>query len=307
MGKRKLTYEELLPQWSMKNSGKLSDYTKGSGVSVLWVCEKGHEYPSRIKRRYAGDGCPFCSGRNVIKGENDLATKRPDIAKEWHPDMNGDLTPSDVKCGSGKEVIWLCPYGHDYPAKIRDRTAKRSKGCPYCASKKIWRGDPTKVTTTRGLSLKVMYPELAKQWDYELNDTDPDDYFPHSNKHIHWICERGHRWPAQINSRTREERPNECPFCSGKLPIPGETDLATTDPDIAATWNFELNTISASEVLRTSHDDAFWDCPKRHIFKMRIANRTKGEGCSVCAGKRGAIDYRELLEKGLYRGKINSR
>ena len=38
-----------------------------------------------------------------------LSVTHPEIATQWHPTENGDLTPSDVKAGSGKKVWWKCP------------------------------------------------------------------------------------------------------------------------------------------------------------------------------------------------------
>ena len=35
----------------------------------------------------------------LIKGKNDLATVRPDLAKEWHPTKNDGLLPTDVTAG----------------------------------------------------------------------------------------------------------------------------------------------------------------------------------------------------------------
>ncbi len=60
----------------------------------------------------------------LIKGENDLATLNPTLAKEWHPTGNGNLKPEDVTPGSGKEVWWLCPKGHHYLMVVNQR-AKR--------------------------------------------------------------------------------------------------------------------------------------------------------------------------------------
>ena len=48
----------------------------------------------------------------LIKGENDLATLHPALAKEWHPTKNGNLKPGDVSPGSSKKVWWLCSKGH---------------------------------------------------------------------------------------------------------------------------------------------------------------------------------------------------
>ena len=33
----------------------------------------------------------------LIPGENDLATLFPEIAAEWHPTKNGELSPNDVQ------------------------------------------------------------------------------------------------------------------------------------------------------------------------------------------------------------------
>ena len=43
----------------------------------------------------------------VIKGENDLETLYPEIAKQWHPTANGNLKPSDIAARSNKKYFWL--------------------------------------------------------------------------------------------------------------------------------------------------------------------------------------------------------
>lgn len=39
------------------------------------------------------------------KGKS-LAEVNPELAKEWHPTNNGDLTTMDVTVGSAKKVWW---------------------------------------------------------------------------------------------------------------------------------------------------------------------------------------------------------
>ena len=70
----------------------------------------------------------------LIKGVNDLATLRPDLAAQWHPTKNGDLKPTDVTSGSGRKVLWICPLGHEWQAVIYSRV--KGNGCPICASNK---------------------------------------------------------------------------------------------------------------------------------------------------------------------------
>ena len=66
--------------------------------------------------------CPCCMNRVVVKGINDLATTRPELAKEWHPTKNRDLTPYMVTAGSSKRVWWKCSVcGKDWNTVITSR------------------------------------------------------------------------------------------------------------------------------------------------------------------------------------------
>ena len=65
-------------------------------------------------------------------GFNDLATVMPNLAKEWHPIKNGELTPQNVTAGSNKKVWWLCEKEHAWLASVGRRSA--GNGCPQCAS-----------------------------------------------------------------------------------------------------------------------------------------------------------------------------
>ena len=64
-----------------------------------------------------------------------LAETHPEIAKQWHPIYNKDLTPFDVTPGSGKIVWWKCPKGddHEWQAKIQNRS-RRGDGCVHCSN-----------------------------------------------------------------------------------------------------------------------------------------------------------------------------
>ena len=112
---KKNNKEDLLNEWDNEKNGTLnpSDISYSSSKKVWWRCSKGHEWQAKVSNRvYRNDGCPFCSGRYAIKGETDLQTLYPDIAKEWHPTKNGDLKPSDVTAKSGISVWWQCKKGH---------------------------------------------------------------------------------------------------------------------------------------------------------------------------------------------------
>jgi len=39
----------------------------------------------------------------MLRGKKSLAETHPEIAKQWHPTLNGDLTPFDFTPGSDKK------------------------------------------------------------------------------------------------------------------------------------------------------------------------------------------------------------
>lgn len=73
-------------------------------------------------------------------------------------------------------------------------------------------------------------------------------------------------------------------YCSGLLAIPGENDLTTLFPDIAAQWNREKNGDKVPEqFLPMSACKVWWKCQKGHEWKSAISSRTAGSGCPYCS------------------------
>ena len=131
-----------------------------------------------------------------------LAALYPDIAKEWHPNKNGDLSPEKITPGSGKKVWWICSEEHEYEASIVNRSKKR--GCPFCSN------PPKRVGY--GNDLQSKYPNVAKQWHPTKNgDLTPIDVTAKSGKKVWWVCDAGHEWKVMIAHRSNG---TECPKCS---------------------------------------------------------------------------------------------
>ena len=127
----------LAAQWDTERNGTLTpqQVTLTSNRKAWWICEKGHSFQAVIASRAKGTGCPYCTNRKVLAGFNDLATVEPRIAAEWHPTLNGALTPEMGTVGSTKKVWWECPLGHVWKAAIYPRTGAKKCGCPVCAGK----------------------------------------------------------------------------------------------------------------------------------------------------------------------------
>ena len=127
-----LLFPSLLDDWDYNRNILLpEEVTKGTKGLFWWKCKEGHSWKTAIYARATGHGCPYCKGRLAIKGENDLETVVPDLAKEWNYEKNDGLTPDMVKSYSNKKVWWICRYGHEWVASINNRHQKR--GCPICS------------------------------------------------------------------------------------------------------------------------------------------------------------------------------
>ena len=109
--------------------------TASSNKKVWWQDELGHEWQaSVIARAIKGTGCPYCTGKKVMAGFNDLMSQAPKIAAQWHPTLNGQRTPEMFTCGSNQKVWWRCGDGHVWQAPISRRYYEKS-GCPVCIGK----------------------------------------------------------------------------------------------------------------------------------------------------------------------------
>ncbi len=57
----------------------------------------------------------------------------PELASQWHPELNGDDRPEHFTAGSNRKVWWLCSAGHQWEAQINSRS--RGIGCASCADR----------------------------------------------------------------------------------------------------------------------------------------------------------------------------
>ena len=267
-------YPNIAKEWNQKkNKVNPSKYTSHSGLKVWWVCSEGHEYEMRIAARTDKknpQGCSYCAGKKVGYG-NDLKSKYPKLAKQWDADKNKDK-PNEIIAGSKKKRWFLCKKGHSFETEVYALVNKPDK-CPYCSNKKAGYGN----------DLKTNYPEIAKEWNYKKNDTNPENHLPQTNKKVWWICSKKHEYEMLIGSRTAKRYQQGCPYCSNKKVGYGN-DLKTNYPEIAKEWNYEKNSIRPEEVVPLSVKKAWFKCKNNHDHYQTIAVKVKGHDCPYCTG-----------------------
>ena len=179
----------LAKEWNCeKNKGLTpTDVMPKSGKKVWWKCHNGHEWQASICDRANGSGCPYCSGKRVLKGYNDLQTVNPELAKEWDYDKNDNLKPEDVTANNGKKIWWICSKGHEWQAKIYHRN--NGSGCPVCHSERNTSLPEYALLyylKKNGLEVVHSYKELGYELDVYIpaqhTAIEFDGYFWHKNK-----------------------------------------------------------------------------------------------------------------------------
>lgn len=127
----KLTNEEFAKRLDPESKGFkiIGEYTN-LATPIEIQCYLGHTW-SAIPRNliHCNSGCPYCAGKKVWVGFNDLWTTRPDVAKLLNnPDDGYKYTK-----GSGKKVAFACPGCGTISNKVIDMVCRYGFACNKCS------------------------------------------------------------------------------------------------------------------------------------------------------------------------------
>ena len=271
------THPVIAKDWCYERNGDVTpnDILVGSNKKFWWKCSKAedHVYKTSPNNRLAGKNCPMCAGRQVVES-NSLNTQYPEIAKQWHPTKNLNLTPNKVAAGSQKKIWWKCEKGPDHVWNTTVANRVSGRGCPICSGKKV----------ANSTSLGNLYPKIASEWHPTKNqDLTPYDVTPGSGNKIWWKCEKGedHEWRTSVHERTIGRG---CAVCANKVVVTSNS-LATLYPDISAQWHpFLNNGKTPSQYVPGSHQKVWWQCKAdtSHVWKTSIESRSSGTNCPYC-------------------------
>lgn len=232
--------------------------TQKSHAMKKWKCSKGHTYDAAVAGRTSGRGCPICSGKRVLEGFNDLASIAPEVASQAH-----GWNPKTIMASTSAKLSWICPEKHIWSATVKNRV-RRQSGCPICSNAQVLVGYN---------DLKTTNPDTA----CEASGWDPTTVTSGSSRRKKWKCSRGHYWITTPASRVKQGQ--GCGVCAGVILLSGFNDLATTDPEIAATaylWD-------PSTVIGGLNRKFKWRCEFGHVWSTTINTRKTGSGCPTCS------------------------
>lgn len=200
---------------------KVEDLKSTSQVKVKYQCdyclgenqlEEKEKYKTyeKISSKNIGekDCCRKCKGRKVselalnaeIKKEESLGLNYPELIKEWSE--KNEKTPYDYLPKSAQTVWWVCENGHEWDAKIGNRTSL-NRGCPFCSGQRVHEDN---CLGTKNIA-------LSEEWNHRLNGgLTPYDVTESATRKVWWTCRKcNHEWESKISNR---KHGRGCPNCN---------------------------------------------------------------------------------------------
>ena len=296
--------EDLLEEWSDKNTIKPFELTYGSHKTIIWHCHNGHEREAHLDSRTTKHThCPYCINKRIKKGENDALTycknhNLLNICNEFDTNKN-KIQLNQISPHSKKKFWRKCPLGHSYYSSLEKRV-NRGSGCPYCAKRKVLAGFNDLKTWCKNNNREDLLTERSNKNTYkteELSYTSP--------RSIVWQCKKGHEWSTKLPNRTVKN--SGCPYCSNQKALTGFNDLETwakknNRDDILQDWDYNLNCKKPSEVLPGTKKKYWFICPKCHkSYKATLNNKTQKfpTMCPYCSNRKSIIELTlyEVIKK----------
>lgn len=249
--------EWLRQRWSERNEESADDVPAWGHEKYWWKCLYGHEFygtthriGNAMRRGRIDRACPECRANEDRPAREErareLARKKQDTARR--------IEDRRLAREQKKEQL---------------RTQRRH------AAESRW----TALIQEQGRDLASSFPEVAEQL---VTDVDPAKVSIGSGQSLRWRCAEGHEWEAVVKDRCSKE--SGCPYCSGRLIVPGSTDLAALFPEVAKDWHPD-NPLAASQISGGSNEKVLWLCKKcGHEWRTAPLYRCYlGRRCPHCA------------------------
>ena len=94
-----------------------------------FMCKAGHIFDNRPIAMLGIGGCPYCGGRKILIGDNDMWTTRPDIAALLQDPEDGYR----YTFGSNKSAWFVCPDCKTPSFKKIINVTNHGFGCQHCS------------------------------------------------------------------------------------------------------------------------------------------------------------------------------
>lgn len=267
------SHPDLVKEWDFdKNTIDPNSITASAKDKVWWKCKNGHSWPAKICNRARGNGCPQCYAATK--------TSFPEQAIYWYimrifKATNRDKTNDyefDIYIKEHKVAIEYdgCYWHKNQHAKLMEKRKN-----DYCENNgiKLFR---VKETQDKNHSASVSGNIITYFYDSTYKNLG-DAIRLLLNciaKHLHIAID--------VEPNISSDRYN---ILLNYEQITRENSIARF-PNLANEWDYENNGDLLPENVCPGSDVYIqWICPKGHHYPAQAKHRTKGVGCSICAGK----------------------
>ena len=213
-------YPQLLDEWDYALNTDIdpSMIKPSQQIRVHWKCSDGHSWVATVKQRVnKRTKCPYCvlQKSTIAPREKSLGVCCPDLMSFWDMELNQSLNPYAVYPNSREIVHWKCSLGHQWTQSIKKAVHSSMQLCPVCNNRVVVPGFN---------DLATINPQLAQEWDNQLNSLTPEEVTAGSNHKIWWKCNKDHVWYARVNARNFYN--SQCPECvAGSFTSKAEKEL----------------------------------------------------------------------------------
>lgn len=269
----------------LNNGVKACEVSVTTDEKVWWRCQYGHTFlrrPSLLNRKQS---CPRCE--RILRSKpvaDNITITHPDKAKYFDLEKNYPLKPEYITHGSNRKVWWKCDNKSHEP--YQSLVHLHINGKSYCPSCRL-----ENIPDDRKLS--VRFPDIAKEWNVELNDGLTADQVTYgSPRDSYWKCSTcGHDFKSPISARTSNGR--GCPKCFRRNHreqmishhrFDRKNSIVITHPNLLPLWNHEANgELKPSHVSENSNRQVTWTCSHCHTdFNEKPVRLIKTKSARTC-------------------------
>ncbi|MDA8550826.1 zinc-ribbon domain-containing protein [Candidatus Poseidoniales archaeon] len=206
------THPHLAEEFHPTKNGDLTpdNLVAGTNKSLHWICSTcSHEWETTGNSRgFGGSGCGVCNTNYLHEdGRNSMRNTHPQLADEFHPTKNGDLTPDNLVAGTNLILHWICSTcSHEWAVGGNNRsTSNNPSGCGVCNGGALHSDGRNSMRNT--------HPHLAEEFHPTKNGAyTPDNLKASTHRRVFWICSKcSHEWKTAGSNRTTGE--TGCPLC----------------------------------------------------------------------------------------------
>jgi hypothetical protein len=265
------TSPEVFKYWDHAKNAEQPYWTLGVGSTNLvhFHCPKGHEWELKVRVFALRPYCKPCEATR--KRVVNIGEEFPELLSRWDPEANSRLDPSAVVYNVDL-VVWRCPENHITTATVFNLNRSRHR-CVRCAKRLLVPGVN---------DFQTLHPTEASEFAVSLNGgLTADRLAPRSSTRYKFICRLGHvyeRSPYELVVLKRR-----CTRCNGHRWVPGEVDLLTVKPAVAARWDYlRNNELTPDHVHPNTSKKAYFTCLCGEPWYTEIGAMRPDRYCKRC-------------------------